>query len=98
MNETLPHQEDRDDIGTFVQSNPNYYRQQFDRLDAAQGFAFSFNVSAALLGPIWLIIRRLWGMFWVFLILYKLHQCIGEEPIGWCRGAQARAGLNNCAI
>jgi glycine betaine/proline transport system permease protein len=69
MNEPLPNQEAMDDISTFVRSNPIYYRQQFDRLDAAKGFVFSFNVSAALLGPIWFIIRRLWGMFWVFLIL-----------------------------
>ena len=52
----------------FVVKNGSYYVRQFGRLGDAKSFAWTFNWAAALLGPLWLGGRRLWGLFWVFLL------------------------------
>ena len=51
-------------------SNDGYYRKAFRRLhDNTGAMPCTFNVSAALLGPLWASARAVWGMFWGFLIL-----------------------------
>ncbi len=55
-------------VREFVVKNDNYYVRQFGRLGNAKSFAWTFNWAAALLGPLWLGGRRLWGLFWMFLL------------------------------
>ena len=52
----------------FAGRNGDYYARQFERLGEARSFAWTFNWPAALLGPLWLAGRSLWGLFWVFLL------------------------------
>ena len=52
----------------FAGRNGDYYARQFERLGEARSFAWTFNWAAAVLGPLWLAGRSLWGMFWVFLL------------------------------
>ena len=52
----------------FAVQNGDYYARQFERLGEARNFAWTFNWAAALLGPLWLAGRSLWGLFWVFLL------------------------------
>ena len=62
--------ENRDElIREFVETNPDYYRQQFARIGARAGFTWTFNMMAALLGPIWYGMRGLWNWGLPFVIL-----------------------------
>ncbi|NKB76995.1 MAG: hypothetical protein GKR96_08065 [Gammaproteobacteria bacterium] len=56
-------------IETFVASNSTYYEKQFDRIGSQSTFTWTFNVIAALLGPIWYGIRGLWNWGMPFAIL-----------------------------
>ncbi|MDE0003830.1 MAG: hypothetical protein OXQ29_14165 [Rhodospirillaceae bacterium] len=56
-------------IAAFVGSGSDYYRREFERLGKAPGHMTSFNPAAAVMGPLWLAARRLWGWLWPFLIL-----------------------------
>lgn len=59
-----------DNIADFVGVSSGYYEREFDQLDTATGlWVTSFNASAALLGSIWWVSRRLWNWFWIFLVL-----------------------------
>jgi len=63
-------QEDRDElVATFVGSNPDYYRRQFNMIGGKSGFTWTFNAVAALLGPIWFGLRGLWNWGLPFVIL-----------------------------
>ena len=62
--------ENRDDlIGTFVQTNPHYYRAQFNKIGSTARFSWTFNLIAALLGPVWFGMRSLWKWALPFTIL-----------------------------
>ena len=60
---------DTDLIHDFTGQNGDYYARAFQRLGEARNFAWTFNWAAALLGPIWMGARNLWGVFWPFLML-----------------------------
>jgi len=53
----------------FVVENESYYSRQFSKIQGKNGFVFSWNMMAALFGPLWGAFRGLWGFFWTFLIL-----------------------------
>ncbi len=55
-------------IARFAGVNSTYYQHAFRRIGDRRGYVASFNIAAALLGPIWLGGRRLWSAFWPFLI------------------------------
>lgn len=62
-------------IKDFAGPNGDYYVRVFHKIHDATGvFPRTFNMAAALLGPIWAASRAIWGMFWAFLIL---------ETIAW---------------
>ncbi len=57
-------------IAEFTQQNSDYYTQAFHKIqESTSAYTFTFNLAAALLGPIWSAARGLWGGFWGFLIL-----------------------------
>lgn len=56
-------------VAEFVQTNENYYTEQFAKIQGTTGFAFSWNTMAALFGPLWGALRGAWGFFWTFLVL-----------------------------
>ena len=57
-------------IISFAGANGDYYAKAFHKIHNATGFLpNSFNLWAALLGPVWSASRAIWGMFWGFLIL-----------------------------
>jgi glycine betaine/proline transport system permease protein len=59
----------RAEIRSFARVNTQYYERVLARLDQAVDFAWSFNWSAALAGPIWMAARRLWTLFWMLALL-----------------------------
>lgn len=62
-------------IARFAGANAAYYIRAFHRIhDATHALPRTFNIWAALLGPLWAASRAVWGMFWGFLIL---------ETIAW---------------
>ena len=61
-------QERRNNIRTFVRTNPEYYIKNFDHIGASSRFTLTFNSFAGLLGPIWFGARGLWSWGLVFLI------------------------------
>ncbi len=57
-------------IREFVGPSGDYYTTAFHRIHDATGvFPATFNLWAAVLGPIWASSRAVWSMFWGFLIL-----------------------------
>jgi glycine betaine/proline transport system permease protein len=53
-------------IPDFVERNQGYYRSVFDRIQAKAGWQTSFNLAAAIFGPLWAGMR---GMTFLFLLL-----------------------------
>ena len=53
----------------FVETSPAYYREQFAKIGASAKFVWTFNLAAALLGPIWYGMRSLWKWGLPFVIL-----------------------------
>ena len=62
-------------VKQFVETSPDYYEKNFDRIGATTTFAWTFNLAAALLGPIWYGMRNLWHWGLPFLIL-EIFACI----------------------
>ncbi|MEM6499170.1 MAG: ABC transporter permease subunit [Pseudomonadota bacterium] len=56
-------------VDEFVGSGGDYYAEQFDKIGSTTRFTFTFNLLAALLGPVWFGMRRLWQWGLPFLIL-----------------------------
>ena len=59
-------------VGDFVGQNDEYYNQEFDKIQSATKFPWTWNTMAAVAGPFWASARGLWGQFWIFLILELL--------------------------
>ena len=59
-------------VGNFVRTRQAYYGREFEKIQAATRFPWSWNSVAALAGPFWGASRGLWGYFWTFLILEVL--------------------------
>ena len=57
------------EIKTFVKTNPDYYIRQFQKIGNSTKTVISFNLFAALFGPVWFGARSLWNYALVFLIL-----------------------------
>ncbi len=56
-------------FGDFVKENTGYYGKQFGKIQGTTGIAWSWNMAAAVFGPLWGALRGLWGFFWTFLVL-----------------------------
>ncbi|MAH83838.1 MAG: glycine/betaine ABC transporter [Rhodospirillaceae bacterium TMED8] len=56
-------------LKNFVRTNTEYYQREFNKIGAKSGYKFSFNVSAALYGPIWFGARNIWNYALAFLII-----------------------------
>ena len=56
-------------VGEFVQANTPYYEAEFDKIQSATKFPWSWNTMAAVAGPFWGAARGLWGFFWAFMVL-----------------------------
>ena len=57
-------------IHEFAGQNGAYYAEAFHTIHEATGIVpRTFNIAAALLGPVWAAMRGVWGFFWAFLLL-----------------------------
>ncbi|WP_299967323.1 ABC transporter permease subunit [uncultured Roseobacter sp.] len=57
-------------IREFAEVNGDYYVKAFHKIHDNTGFLpATFNLWAAVVGPMWAASRAVWGMFWGFLIL-----------------------------
>ncbi len=57
-------------IAEFAEKNGTYYANAFHKIHESTGKApLTFNLAAAILGPVWAAMRGVWGFFWAFLIL-----------------------------
>ena len=56
-------------IKDFVGENEAYYTKEFDKIQSATEFPWSWNKMAAIVGPFWGAARGLWGYFWTFMVL-----------------------------
>ncbi len=62
--------QERDElVAQFVESNSEYYVNQFEVLGSKAGLKWCFNWLAALLGPIWYGMRGLWNWCMPFAVL-----------------------------
>ena len=59
-------------VGEFVGANEAYYAREFDKIQSATKFPWTWNTMAALAGPLWGPARGLWGYFWTFIVLELL--------------------------
>jgi glycine betaine/proline transport system permease protein len=65
-------EERRQNIRTFVRTNPEYYIRMFDKIGASASFTPTVNLMAGLFGPIWFGARGLWNWALPFLIIETL--------------------------
>tara|TARA_B110001450_G_scaffold123022_1_gene115919 strand:+ start:2808 stop:4397 length:1590 start_codon:yes stop_codon:yes gene_type:complete len=76
-------------IAAFAGPSSAYYSDVFHKIhDATNWLPKTFNLWAAVLGPLWSASRAIWGMFWTFLVL---------EVIAWVqigRGAWGNPGAD----
>ncbi len=56
-------------VAEFAQDNADYYSTEFAKIQGKTGFTWSWNMMAAVCGPLWGAARGVWGFFWVFLVL-----------------------------
>lgn len=56
-------------VAEFVETPAPYYQRQFRRIGERAGFSWTFNIAAALLGPIWFGMRSLWKWGLPFAVL-----------------------------
>ncbi|MFD1158133.1 ABC transporter permease [Roseovarius aestuarii] len=57
-------------IHEFAEVSGDYYVNSFHKIHDATGILpNTFNLWAAVLGPLWAASRAIWGVFWAFLIL-----------------------------
>lgn len=56
-------------VSQFVERNAPYYARAFARIEQTKGFAVVYNLWAAILGPVWLGCRALWGAFWLAFVV-----------------------------
>ena len=56
-------------VEEFVSTNPDYYASQFTKIGSKSGYALTFNIAAAVLGPVWFGMRNLWKWGLPFLLL-----------------------------
>ncbi len=56
-------------IKNFVISNPDYYIKEFKKIGSKPTYSYSFNLFAALFGPVWFGIRNVWNYALAFLIV-----------------------------
>lgn len=62
--------ESRDELLVeFVETSHDFYRRQFEKIGSTARFSWTFNIMAALLGPIWYGMRSLWKWGLPFVIL-----------------------------
>lgn len=65
-------EERRENIRTFVRTNPDYYIRQFEKIGASSRFTATFNAMAGLFGPVWFAARGLWSWALPFLVIETL--------------------------
>ncbi|WP_299948859.1 ABC transporter permease subunit [uncultured Ruegeria sp.] len=65
-------EERRENIRTFVRTNPDYYIRNFDKIGASSRFTPTFNLMAGIFGPVWFGARGLWTWALPFLIIETL--------------------------
>lgn len=82
--------DDHELIPTFVGKSPDYYSRVFARIQGSQKPTFSFNLAAAVLGPIWAGMR---GMSFLFLLLCFLDLSAMSQIVKgvWTSGASPEA-------
>ena len=56
-------------IKNFVISNPHYYIKEFKKIGSKPSYSYSFNLFAALFGPVWFGLRNVWNYALAFLIV-----------------------------
>jgi glycine betaine/proline transport system permease protein len=86
-------EERRQNIRTFVRTNPDYYIANFDKIGASSKFTATFNVFAGLFGPVWFGARGLWSWALPFLILEALALVQIARGLFGDLGAEAMARM-----
>ena len=61
--------ERRENIRAFVRTSPDYYIRMFDKVGSSSSFTPTFNLMAAIFGPVWFGARGLWNWALPFLII-----------------------------
>ncbi len=88
-------EERRENIRTFVQTNPDYYIAQFEKIGGSARFTPTFNAVAGLLGPIWFGARGLWMWALPFLIAETLGYVQIARGLFGDLAADARARIES---
>ena len=86
-------EERRENIRTFVRTNPEYYIRMFDKIGASSKFTPTFNLFAGLFGPIWFGARGLWNWALPFLIIEALALVQMARGMFGDLGAEAMARI-----
>jgi glycine betaine/proline transport system permease protein len=88
-------QERRENIDTFVRTNPDYYIAKFDKIGESSKFTATFNLFAGLFGPVWYGARGLWSWALPFLIIEALALVQIARGLFGDLAADARARISS---
>lgn len=80
-------------LPAFVESNPEYYQAQFRKIGSRARFTWTFNLAAAILGPIWFGMRGLWNWGLPFIIVETVAIIQLARGLFGDLGADARARI-----
>jgi glycine betaine/proline transport system permease protein len=70
-------------ISDFTSRNENYYIKHFTKIESNTQTQLSFNIYAALFGPLWAATRSVWGFFWVSTIAILIATILlGQGLVG----------------
>ena len=86
-------EERRENIRTFVRTNPDYYITNFNKIGASSRFTPTFNMMAGIFGPVWFGARGLWSWALPFLILEVLAMVQIARGLFGDLGADAMARI-----
>ncbi len=82
-------------VAHFVGSNPGYYEEQFNKINSNSRFSWTFNLAAAVLGPIWYGLRGLWNWGLPFVILEAFAYIQIARGLWGDLAAEARIRIEN---
>ncbi|WP_372740863.1 ABC transporter permease [Neptunomonas sp.] len=68
MTETTTQSEQTKSVHRFAERQGHYYSKQFEKIQSSNNLTLTFNLSAALFGPLWASARNVWGFFWASTI------------------------------
>ena len=85
-------------LRSFIGSNADYYKRQFTFIGSKPGIVWTFNLTAAILGPIWYFMRGIWHWAVPFAFLEAFASVQGGRGLWGDLTAGARSRIETIEL